>query len=146
MKKIIKYDDASWHFDGDFPKELGITAARTHMGFVIRWAAENKLLSNLLTSNFPNEINALKNNKITSSEFIEKCCDDKLTNDDFSEEGNLFLSHYYDDHYMDDYVDTSSDDLPTIYHEPDNNEKYQIVKEIINIRYKNWVNNFLRNS
>jgi hypothetical protein len=34
----MKYDDASWHFGGEFPKDLPEEAAATHTGMFVAWA------------------------------------------------------------------------------------------------------------
>ncbi|MEI2417238.1 hypothetical protein V8Z80_13760 [Orrella sp. JC864] len=58
--------------------------------------------------------------------------------DDLSEQGNAFAQYYYEKHYLDDYVDLSDDDLPTIYHEPDTPEKYAQVRELLDQRWREW--------
>ena len=34
----MKYDDASWHYGGDFPSELSSDAGATHIGMFVTWA------------------------------------------------------------------------------------------------------------
>lgn len=34
----MKYDDASWHCAGDFPKDLPEAAGATHTGMFLAWA------------------------------------------------------------------------------------------------------------
>ncbi|MGN6118448.1 MAG: DUF7832 domain-containing protein, partial [Rhodanobacter sp.] len=34
----MKYDDASWHYGGDFPKDLPDEAGATHTGMFVAWA------------------------------------------------------------------------------------------------------------
>lgn len=34
---MSKYDDVSWHYGGDFPKELTEKNASTHIGMFIGW-------------------------------------------------------------------------------------------------------------
>ncbi|MDF0607205.1 hypothetical protein HZU77_016435 [Neisseriaceae bacterium TC5R-5] len=139
MAKTVKYDDVSWHTGGEFPEDLDAQAARTHIGFFIGWAIDNNFQSDLLNENFPEEIEKFKQRKISGSKIIEKCCDDKLTSDDLNDVGIKFANYYYDELYMDDYADLSDDDLATIYHEPDNYEKYKQVFDVIESRYRSWV-------
>jgi len=34
----MKYDDASWHYGGDFPDDLPDEAGATHTGMFLAWA------------------------------------------------------------------------------------------------------------
>ena len=31
----MKYDDASWHYNGDFPTDLPVEAGATHIGLAV---------------------------------------------------------------------------------------------------------------
>lgn len=37
IEKRMKYDDASWHVGGEFPKELPPQAGATHIGMFAAW-------------------------------------------------------------------------------------------------------------
>ncbi len=39
----MKYDDASWHFGGDYPSDLPQENACTHTGVFLAWALKTKL-------------------------------------------------------------------------------------------------------
>ena len=41
----MKYDDASWHYSGDFPKDLPNEAGSTHIAMYAAWSALNGLAS-----------------------------------------------------------------------------------------------------
>jgi hypothetical protein len=41
----VKYDDASWHYGGDFPKGLPQKAGATHIGMFLAWMILNGLSS-----------------------------------------------------------------------------------------------------
>ncbi|WP_265102660.1 hypothetical protein [Acinetobacter sp. 'aerobic (ED)'] len=43
----MKYDDASWHYGGDFPADLPQEAGATHIGMFLTWM----LLQTLLVKN-----------------------------------------------------------------------------------------------
>ncbi|WZB61364.1 hypothetical protein WJ970_29215 [Achromobacter xylosoxidans] len=34
----MKFDDASWHYEGDYPADLPESAAATHIGMFLAWA------------------------------------------------------------------------------------------------------------
>ncbi|MGR3807129.1 hypothetical protein SAMN05660772_00415 [Pasteurella testudinis DSM 23072] len=141
----MKYDDIKWHLNEDYPNDLPVNNALTHMGLFMHWIINNDLTSCLLKENFQREIEQVKSNQITGSEFIQKCCDEKLTSDDFNTNGNEFAQYYYSsDKYFDDYVDHSNPNLPTIFHEPNNLEKYNEISNIISKRYNEFLNKNLK--
>jgi hypothetical protein len=42
---MAKYDDASWHYGGDYPKNLPNENTAFHIGMFITWYIENDLMS-----------------------------------------------------------------------------------------------------
>lgn len=137
-RKSTKYDDVDWHVGGDFPEDLDAQAARTHMGLFLAWAVQRGLESELLRTNCADKLADLHAGKLKGSDVLEQCCDDKLTNDDLSDLGNAFAQDYYEKSYLDDYVDLSDDDLPSIYHEPDTQEKFEQVRDLLDQRLREW--------
>ena len=111
---MAKYDDASWHYGGDYPKDLPVENAFTHIGMFLAWCIDNDLTSEELQEDAEEEINEVKSRKMTGGEFLRKVCDEKFTDDDLSEIGNEFATDYYEDdtafskeykNYSDDYVE-----------------------------------------
>lgn len=137
-EKSMKYDDVDWHVGGDFPKELDVRAARTHIGIFLAWAVAQGLESEMLRSQYPDRLHDLRAGVLKGTDVLEQCCDDKLTNDDLSDLGNSFARDYYETSYLDDYVNLSDDALPTIYHELETPEKYQQVSRMLDKRYREW--------
>lgn len=39
----MKYDDSTWHTDGDFPADLPPEAGATHIGMFMAWALAQNL-------------------------------------------------------------------------------------------------------
>src|SRR5688572_23363485 len=37
-EQMEKYDDADWHYGGDFPEDVPEQAGATHMGMFVAWA------------------------------------------------------------------------------------------------------------
>ena len=135
----MKYDDYNWHINDSFPSDLPHDAALTHIGMFMGWVIDTGLECELLKDYFSCELQEFKNRKITGSQFVKLCCDYKLTSDDLNEEGNLFAKDYYaTDKYFDDYANVSDDSNKTIFHEADNWENYQKIKNILDKRYKKW--------
>jgi len=137
-KSELKYDDVDWHVGGDFPEDLDVHAARTHIGIFLGWAVTRGLESEMLRSTYPDTLEALRNGKLKGSDVLMQCCDDKITNDDFSDIGNSFAKDYYEANYLDDYVDLSDDNLFSIYHEPDTQEKFNKICDLLDKRYSDW--------
>jgi hypothetical protein len=38
---MAKYDDASWHYGGDYPEDLPNENVATHIGMFLQWCIEN---------------------------------------------------------------------------------------------------------
>jgi hypothetical protein len=137
-KKAIKYDDVDWHVGGEFPADLDAGAARIHIGMFLLWAVQRGLEGQLLKDLYPAQLQALRDGTLKGSQAVQQCCDDKLTSDDFSALGNEFAQAYYEATYLDDYVDLSDDALPSIYHEPDTQAKYALVRDMLDKRFQAW--------
>ena len=133
-----KYDDVTWHTGEGFPVDLDVSSARTHIGLFLAWIVSRHLESNHLHSLCPDDLHALREGELTGADFLARCCDDKLTDNDLSHLGNSFAGDYYEQNYLDDYVDLSDDRNPTIYHEPDTLEKFIQVGEMLDRRYQEW--------
>lgn len=92
----MKYDDASWHYGGDFPKDLPTKAGATHIAMFLAWAVLNGLASDFHTAEPSEELAGLRDRKITPGEWFIMTCDEKFTDEDLSDEGNLFALGYYE--------------------------------------------------
>ncbi len=53
---MSKYDDASWHYGGDFPKELPEKNSATHTGMFLNWCIHKGLISDELREDSADEI------------------------------------------------------------------------------------------
>ena len=51
----MKYDDASWHYGGDYPEGLPIENAFTHAGIFIAWCINHGLVSEEFIEDFADE-------------------------------------------------------------------------------------------
>lgn len=138
MADGIVYDSVDWHLGGDFPDDLDDAAARTHIGVFLAWIVERGLLAEDVARDNADEVAAVRAGELSGSDFLRDCCDDVLSADVLSEEGDAFARDYYEALYLDDYVDLSDDDLPTIYHEPDSPEKRAEVRAVLDERFAEW--------
>jgi len=102
----MKYDDASWHYGGKFPKGLPKRNGGTHIGMFVAWMIEHGLMSEEHELEARAELARVRARKMTGTDFLFVVCDEKLTDDDFSPEGNRFALAYFEGAYTDDYLRT----------------------------------------
>ena len=139
----MKYDDASWHYDGDFPSDLPIEAGATHIGMFVAWGMLNGFAGELHTDEFPDELNALKNRWTTPGQFLINECDEKFTDEEFNDEGNAFALAYFGEtvgvgKYVSDYEEILGNEAPTLYHIDDTWENFDKLAPVIDRRYREW--------
>ncbi len=79
----MKYDDASWHYDGDFPSDLPTEAGATHIGMFVAWGMLNGLAGELHTDEFPEWLAALQSRSTTPGQFVVTGSDEKFTDEEF---------------------------------------------------------------
>ena len=135
----MKYDDASWHYGGDFPSGLPESAGATHMGMFIVWL----FLAGLSNKEDPIDLDSLISRKQTPGEFVMSELDEKFVDLFLSEEGNAFAQVYYASDrakYIFDYEMTIAKNLPTVYHVKDTWQNYDLLKPVIDKRYEDWRN------
>ncbi len=99
----VKYDDASWHYGGDFPKDLPPAAGATHIGMFLSWAILRDLASDMHREESTESLEKVRNRQMTGAEFLRQECDEKFTDLDLSDVGNAFAQHYYEKDFFNDY-------------------------------------------
>jgi hypothetical protein len=137
----MKYDDASWHYNGDFPEDLDTAAGATHIGMFVAWALLADLGGELHTDEFSQELTQLRERKTTPGQYFIANCDEKFTDEDLNDEGNEFASAYFDQQngsYLDDYEQTLGEDVSTLYHVADTWENFDKLKPVVDVRYNEW--------
>lgn len=143
---MAKYDDASWHYGGDYPKNLPDENAAIHIGMFLTWCIDNELLSEELKEDCSEDIQNIKNRKMTGGEFLIKNCDEKFIDDDLCEFGNEFAGDYYvhDAKFAKKYSSYGNDfceifsEYETAYHVEDTWENYEKIKNVIDQRFEEW--------
>jgi len=137
----MKYDDASWHYGGDFPDDLSEAAGGTHIAMFVVWCWLNELAGALHAEEFPDKLIAVRNRIATPVEIFFRACDQKFTGEDLNEVGNAFAQSYYGEHgYYSDYESAVAKSYPTLYHVPDTWSTYDQVAPVISKRYRAWQN------
>ncbi|MGW0252666.1 DUF7832 domain-containing protein [Nocardia goodfellowii] len=132
---MTKYDDMSWHYDGDYPDDLDEDAAATHIGMYLAWAIHHGLAS----QQHDHGKHDLLQQRITPGDYFRYTNTEHLTDNDFTADGNAFTADYYDSsRYLDDYEKLFRR-LPSMYHAPDSWETYSRVQKQISKRYNRWI-------
>lgn len=137
----MKYDDASWHYGGQFPADLPMEAGATHIGMFVAWCLQNGLAGALHTHDFPLQLESLRSRSMTPGAWFIQACDGKLTDEDLNVEGNVFTSVYYaadNPRYMLDYEATLCRDLASAYHVPDTWGTYDALAPVISVGFLAW--------
>ena len=135
----MKYDDASWHYGGDFPPDLPREAGATHIAMFLAWAALNGLAGDYHKIDSAKELAELLAREITPGAWFIRTCDEKFTDEDLSEEGNQFAAAYYGDggSYVSDYCDAFPD-VPSLYHVEASWVSFDALAPIIANRLRGW--------
>lgn len=152
---MAKYDDASWHYGGDYPENLTNENAATHIGMFLTWCIENNLIADELRDDAKQEIEQVKNRKLSGAEFLIHICDEKLSDADLSDLGNKFAKDYYEDEtdfaeqynsFADDYADVFDEqaeakgsEYESFYHVENTFENYELIKAVIDRRFQEWL-------
>ena len=140
----MKYDDAAWHYSGDFPAELPKQAGAIHIGMFLAWLLLHDMVGQEHQSGSVRSIANLKNRLITGIDFLLLKCDEKLTDADLNQEGDLFAQYYYNGEsgkrqYLDDYDEALCNELESMYYVEDSWENYDCLEPYINKAYQQWV-------
>jgi hypothetical protein len=141
MEVRLKYDDASWHYGGNFPPELPPQAGATHTGMFIAWAVLSGLVGGLHKQHSKDLLMRLEQRTISPGQFFIKACDEKFTDEDLNDEGNAFTQEYFKfktGDYLTDYERVLGPDVPTLYHVPDTWENYDRLKPVLDGRFSEW--------
>jgi hypothetical protein len=111
----MKYDDASWHYGGDFPKDQPEKNGGTHIALFIRWCFTKGWAGSLHLKEEPVEVEKVVNGTLSATEFLFKYSDGKFTDEDLNEAGNAFAAKYYGDNglFLDDYATAFEDQMYT---------------------------------
>ncbi len=109
----MKYDDASWHYGGDFPTDQPKENGGTHIALFLKWCFIKGWSGSLHIEEEPEAVVAVINGDLSATEFFFKYCDGKFTDEDLNEEGCLFAEKYYGDDgiYFLDYAEVFGDQM-----------------------------------
>jgi hypothetical protein len=137
----MKYDDASWHYGGDFPKDLPDEAGATHTGMFVAWALLAGLAGDIHIEEFPESVEKLRSRTVTPGQFFLEACDGKFTDEDLNDEGNAFAQEYFEferGSYLEDYGRLLAEDLPSQYHVQDSWTSFDKLRPILDKKFEDW--------
>lgn len=138
----MKYDDASWHYEGNFPPDLPEEAGGTHIAMFVAWGLLSDLGGSLHAEDFVKDLEQLRKRELTPGEYFFRVCDGKFTDEDFNEDGNTFTKVYFDfdnpKGYLTDYDKALCAKLPSLYHVEDSWENYDKLRIILDKRLAHW--------
>ena len=151
---MAKYDDASWHYGGNYPQDLPNENATTHIGMFLTWCIDNDLISDFQLEEAGADIEKIKNRTSTGADFLITYCDEKFTDEDLNDLGNEFASDYYNDgtefakqysSYLNDYsiffdekAKADNRSYPSLYHIENSWNNYNLIKPVIDNRFAEW--------
>lgn len=142
----MKYDDASWHYGGDFPAGLPPEAGATHIAMFLAWAALNGLVGEYHTTNAVADLARLQQREVTPTQWFLQVCDEKFTDEDLNGEGNHFAASYYageegvhttEGSYLADYCETFPS-ASSLYHVEDGWASFDSLAPRIARRLEAW--------
>ena len=88
----MKYDDSTWHTDGDFPADLPPEAGATHIGMFMVWALAQNLRSEH-RADYRADVMAQRG---TPGRLLLDHCDGQIIDEDLNDLGSGFAARYYD--------------------------------------------------
>jgi hypothetical protein len=140
MSDDFVYDNAEWHWSGDYPEGLPQENAFTHTGMFLGWIIDHDLYSDFFRTELKALITAFKDRQKTGAQVYEEC-DGMLANELLNDEGNAFAREYFDfdsGQFIADYDELLVMKLPSLYHVEDTWENYARLKARIDRRYAEW--------
>ncbi|MEN9920199.1 MAG: hypothetical protein RL538_92 [Candidatus Parcubacteria bacterium] len=138
----MKYDDASWHYENQFPQGLPEIQAFVMPGMFFAWAIFNNLSSEEHLSQ-TRSLEKLKAHEITPAEYFDRENDGMLSDQDLNEEGNAFALAYYEgedggERFLADYLAVFGEIEQSPYHAPNTWESYDTYAPTLDKRYQEW--------
>ena len=138
MGVVVKYDDASWHYDGDFPTDQPEENGGTHIALFLKWCFIQGWAGELHTTEEPEAVNGVISDTLPATEFFFTYCDGKLIDEMLTDAGNAFAAHYYgeDGLYLDDYAENFRDQM---YVAPESAHDFTKFSAMVDARHKSGI-------
>ena len=135
-----KYDDAEWHYGGQYPDDVPVSHGFTHIGFFLAWAAERDLLSEYMHQETGDVVASIRRRDVEPVRLLE-VWDGILVDDMLSDEANDFTRQYYsmemsERTYNIDYANVFGDE--NIYRVEPSWDNYDKLKPVLDDRFNEW--------
>lgn len=141
MAESVKYDDASWHYGGEFPEDLPEEAGATHIAMFVVWAMLRGMVGTEFKDEFlKGQLARLQAREVTPGQFFIGTFDGKFVSFELNDEGNAFAAAYYAPLvlYVADYEELLSAGLPSMYHVEDSWKNFDVFKPRLDQRFDEW--------
>ena len=134
----MKYDDASWHYGGNFPTDQAQENGGTHIALFLKWCFVKGWAGSLHTDEEPAAVAAVVSGDLSATEFLFKYSDGKFTDEDLNDAGNSFAEQYYGDDglYLDDYAEAFGE---MMYLAPEDAHDFAKFSSILEARFNGGV-------
>ena len=141
----MSLDNVVFHTEEDFPEDLGVHNAATHMGYYWAWAVRRQLHNPQWETAAAEALVALKSGTLSGTDFVMQHMAGGLEETDFNPEGLRFTLFYYDDEeegygrFMEDYVNTlNTPALASFYHVADNADNQALLDLVFDAALAQW--------
>lgn len=135
---MTKYDDVTWHTGGFYPKEVPPENAAFHLGYFVRWVILRNLIAKEHLEESGPEVEAVRSNNSSGSQFLLKCMDGVIAPDDLNDEGQKFADAYYGKHYSTDLASALPPQAKTAYEVEESPEIAHKVADLLDVRLREW--------
>ena len=134
----MKYDDASWHYGGNFPDGQPEEHGGTHIALFLKWCFIKGWAGELHLTEEPEAVKQVIDGSLSGTEFFFQYCDGKLVDEMLNGEGNRFAEQYYGDDglYLDDYSEHFGD---LMYVAPESAHDFSRYSSILESRLRSGV-------
>ena len=134
----MKYDDASWHYGGNFPKDSPQSYGGTHIALLLKWCFIQGWAGELHLEENAVDVEQLISGEKDATEFLFQWCDGKFTDEDLNALGNAFIAVYYgkDGAYLNDYATTFGEQM---YVAPEGAHDFALFSAMVEKRYKSFL-------
>ncbi len=133
----MKYDDASWHQEGDSSESLPEESCATHMGMYLGWVIHRGLVGSKHKKEAAEQIEAVRQQEMTGVQFIVCVCDGKLSDEDLGETAQRFTASYYQTSYFENYI-ALFPNASTFYQVDDSSQSYRAVEAMLDRKFSEW--------
>lgn len=116
----MSYDQGYWHTDRCAEKNLDEQYAGTHIAVYLKWCLEKGFLSEELLVSDADALAAVRDGRMSISEYFETHLDWKFGEWNLNEDGNAFTKAYYDR-----YLDEVSVEVPEAVLGPESDVDFQ---------------------